>query len=136
MTTATRFSYPTHSFLPVSGTLNWLMEVVPWNAIGTMVPTCEPRVRLPLYASLLNLTTFCLQSDHYGATHVDWNPMWDIVGRGSYPHWHSPGLCVALQTFEPVPAGPECRTKRDYEAFIEGCLRRDSARPCLCSCNV
>ena len=66
----------------------------------------------------------------------DWNPMWDIVGRGSYPKWHSPGLCVDPQTFEPVPVGPECRTKRDYEAFIESCTRRAGARPCLCTCNV
>lgn len=96
------------------GTLNWFMDLVPWNEIGTMVPTY-----------------------HFGATHYDWNPMWDIVGRGSVSNWHplNAGLCVSPHTFEPIPVGAECANKSAYEAFIVACLGRSSKRPCLCACS-
>jgi hypothetical protein len=34
------------------------MDVVPWNAIGTMVPTCESRVRFPPLRGALDLYHF------------------------------------------------------------------------------
>ena len=115
------------------GTLNWLMEVVPWNSIGAMVPTCEYGKELPVDQH--THTPSDRHSDHSGVSDSDWMPLWNIVGRGATSFWKVPGLCIHPVTFAPIPVGPECATKSAYDTFIEGCLRRASKRPCLCSCG-